>query len=175
VNRRAALTIAVKAMFVVIAAAFLYVLLRSLAGPSLISNPQRVFDDVQIGQTALRRFNGERVWATRLTQTQRQNAQELAKLVRNYDSGCLLASKLCVISAKTSLDGIEIMFTESEPPQLRGGTPWFGGYVDPVNGAVYDRLGRAYKLELYASESQKDKATTGRDSLPIILLEKQSS
>ena len=41
--------------------------------------------------------------------------------------------------------GIEIVFSLDHPIQLASGVQWYGGFVDPTNGAVYDRLGRAYK------------------------------
>lgn len=144
-SRRDVLIRAVKGMFAILALAFLFVLLRSLSGPSVISDPAAAFDDVQIGQTALRRYQGQRVWATRLSKPQRQQAKELDAVVQDPNLGCPASVTICALSAKTARDGIELMFSQAAPPTLKSGLPWFGGFVDPSSGAVYDRLGRWYK------------------------------
>ena len=145
-NRRQLLLNAVKGMFIVLGLAFAYVLIRSLSGPSLVANPAAVFDDIEYGQTAPRRFQGQKVWATRLTPALRRQADTLKENLLNPDSGCAPDVTLCVVSAKTERDGIEIVYTKNAPKQLSAAIPWFGGFVNPVNGAVYDRLGRAYRL-----------------------------
>lgn len=137
--------LAVKAMFAALALAFVLVLLRSLSGPSSVSNPAAVFDDVQTNQTALRRYQGQRVWATRLGALQRNQLKQLDAVVSDPNAGCELSVTICAVKASTARDGIEIIFSDARPPQLDSNVPWFGGLVDPTNGAVYDRLGRLYR------------------------------
>lgn len=145
-TRRSVLVKTVKGMFLFLILAFLYVLFRSLSGPSMITNPAKVFDDLQVGQTGLRRYQGERVWVTRLSLQQRSQADEVAEYVLEAESGCLVSLVVCAVSAKTLREGIEITFSQSTPAQLPSGVPWYGGFVNPNNGAVYDRLGRLYRL-----------------------------
>ncbi|RBP47097.1 hypothetical protein [Arenicella xantha] len=136
----------VKIMFALLALAFLFILFRSLSGPPRVTNPATAFDNVQIGETALRRLGNERVWATRLSASQRSQALELSAFVHDPMSGCGATVVVCAVSVKTERAGIEIMFSAKVPPQLPNQLPWFGGFVDPNSGAVYDRLGRAYRL-----------------------------
>ena len=63
----------------------------------------------------------------------------------NPDSGCALDVEICAVLAKTERSGIDIVFSIEHPVQLASGIKWYGGFVDPSNGSVYDRLGRAYK------------------------------
>jgi len=51
----------------------------------------------------------------------------------------------CVLAATTNRDGVYLQYTLKEPPQLLVDTPWFGGFVDPDSGAIYDLIGRAYQ------------------------------
>ena len=135
----------IRSMLVIALFAFVFVLFRSLSGPSLTSQSEVAFDDVQIGETAMRRALGARVWVTRLSPAQRSQLAELSELVVNPNSGCALQSEVCVLSATTQRDGIDVVFSIAHPIQLASDIKWYGGFVDPTNGAVYDRLGRAYK------------------------------
>ena len=136
----------VKTMFAVLLLAFLFVLFRSLSGPSRLTAPETAFDDVEVGETALRRIGSERVWATRLSALHRSQALELSAFVHDPASGCLPTVVVCGLSAKTERAGIEIIFSAEPPPQVPSTLPWLGGFVDPSSGKVYDRLGRAYRL-----------------------------
>lgn len=125
--------------------AFVFVLFRSLSGPSLTTQSANAFDDVQIGETTIRRIESTRVWVTRLSPMLRNQLSELDQLVVNSNSGCALDADLCVVLARTERSGIELVFSIEHPIQLASGIKWYGGFVNPSNGAVYDRLGRAYK------------------------------
>jgi len=74
-------------MFAVLVLGFLFILLRSLSGPSLTTSTGSVFDDVVFGQTALRRYQGERVWATRLNPELEKQAQRLVPHLVEPNSG----------------------------------------------------------------------------------------
>ena len=144
-TKRTLLWQAIKTMFVLLAFAFVFVLFRSLGGPSAVSESTVLYDDVVLGQTALRRNDGSRVWVTRLSDLQRQQARQLDSFVKQADVGCNAHLIVCVIKSNTSQSGIDIVYSERMPVQLKSSTLWFGGFVDPTNGAVFDRLGRAYK------------------------------
>lgn len=144
-TKRTLLWQAIKFMFVFLAFAFMFVLFRSLGGPSVSGSPLEVFDDVAISQTALRRYANQRVWVTRLSDRQRQQAGQLANLVKQSTLGCNASVVVCVLKSSTGVSGVDLAFSERLPAQLKGGTLWFGGFVDPTTGAVFDRLGRAYK------------------------------
>jgi len=146
-------------MLIIILFAFVFVLFRSLGGPSLTKQSEVAFDDVQIGQTAMRRINGVRVWATRLSAEQRQQLIELNSAVVNSNSGCSIEKAVCVLSAKTQRSGINIVFSKEHPIQLASELNWYGGFVDPSNGSVYDRLGRAYRSM---------RQTNRRDALEVL-------
>lgn len=138
------LTLLIKAMFLCLLFGFAYVLLRSTGGPNTVTNTNTVFDDISTGQTAARRINSERVWVTRLSNAHRVQAQELDQHVLDPSLGCQPADDLCVLKSSTDRNGIHITFTTTAPAQLSADVPWFGGFIDPTTGEVFDRLGRAY-------------------------------
>ncbi|MFT4635118.1 MAG: hypothetical protein ACI854_001458 [Arenicella sp.] len=144
-NKRLILGRAIRGMLIALALAFVFVLFRSLSGPSLTSSSSAGFSDVMIGQTALRRLGSERVWVTRLSQAQARQARALDSLVVNPRVGCESAQTLCVISAKSLRSGIDLVYVQQEPVQLPRDVVWHGGFIDPTSGAVFDFLGRAYK------------------------------
>jgi len=134
----------IKAMFLVLVMGFVYVLFRSLGGPSRVTTSENLFDDVVIGQTAARRLGNDKVWVTRLSSLHRNQASEVSGHVRDANAGCQIVEDLCVLKAATQRNGIDIIFTANAPDQLPSSKPWYGGFVDPTTGEVFDRLGRAY-------------------------------
>jgi hypothetical protein len=50
------------------------------------------------------------------------------------------------------MDGVLFSHTERAPPQLPRSVKWYGGFVDPSTGSVFDQLGRAYLMN---DQSQK--------------------
>ena len=144
-TRKQLLRTSIQFMLILGLFAFVFVLFRSLSGPSLTTQSAIAFDDVQIGETAIRRIQSTRVWVTRLSPLLRNQLAELDELVVNPDSGCALDVEICAVLAKTERSGIDIVFSIEHPVQLASGIKWYGGFVDPSNGSVYDRLGRAYK------------------------------
>ena len=152
INKRFLLGKLIKAMLIVLVLAFVLVLFRSLSGPSLTSPSNATFDNVVIGQTAIRRLGRDRVWVTRLSQSHARQAQDLDALVVNPAAGCDPSRVLCVISADSSRSGIDIVYLNEVPAQLPTGIAWHGGFVDPANGMVFDFLGRAYRTVQPSSE-----------------------
>lgn len=131
-------------MFLILFLALAFVLLRSLGGPSLTQSVASPFDDVELGETALRRFDGQRVWVTRFASTQRAELKNLDPVMRSKQGVCDPSTILCVLIAATQVPGVEIRHTRARPVQIKNSVPWVGGFVDPSNGRVFDLLGRAY-------------------------------
>ena len=152
INKRLVLGKLIQAMLIILVLAFVLVLFRSLSGPSLTSTSTATFDNVMIGQTALRRLGSERVWVTRLSKLHVRQAQNLDALVANPGAGCDPSHVLCVISANSSRSGIDIVYLNEVPAQLPTGVAWHGGFVDPASGGVFDFLGRAYKAVRLSNE-----------------------
>lgn len=144
-TRRELLGNSIRFMLIFALFAFVFVLFRSLSGPSLTGQSTVEFTDVQIGETTIRRIQSTRVWVTRLSPVLRNQLVTLDDLVVNPNSGCALNTDVCALFASTERSGIDIVFSTEHPIQLASGVQWYGGFVDPTNGAVYDRLGRAYK------------------------------
>ena len=141
---RKSLQTLIKAMFFLLAVGLLYALLSSLGGPSRVRHTATLFDDVLIGQTAARRDGTNRVWVTRLNAMQRTQANKLNNWVADPQSGCSLKVVLCVLVAETQRFGVDVVYTDTVPRGLKADTPWYGGFIDPSTGEVFDRMGRAY-------------------------------
>lgn len=136
----------IRAMLLALVLGFLFVLFRSLGGPSnTSSNAQSVFDNVVAGQTALRRQGKQRFWATRLSEPQRAQAKKLSEWLVDANTGCAIEQVLCIVHAESQRVGIDLVYALKAPNQLPQKAPWFGGFVDPSTGGVFDFMGRAYK------------------------------
>lgn len=144
-NKRFVLSRIIRAMLMLLGMAFLFVLFRSLGGPTVTPNSTATFDSVVVGQTALRRLGQQRVWVTRLSNLQIRQVKTLNPLVIDAQQGCQPSVSLCVIIAESSRSGIDLVYSRAAPAQLLKDSPWYGGFVDPSSGGVFDILGRAYK------------------------------
>ncbi|MFT5571813.1 MAG: hypothetical protein ACI9FR_000733 [Cryomorphaceae bacterium] len=150
-KRRKFLATVVRGMFLMLALGFFLILFRSL--DLTLDNPRQsasiggIFPDVAMGQTKVQRYRGKRVWVSRLNQAMRQNMSALNGIVVAQQKSCSEQDKLCVIVAATQRDGIELAFSLRPPAQLAADLPWHGGFVNPLDGSVYDLLGRAYKAQ----------------------------
>jgi len=131
-------------MFGILLLAFAFVLFRSLGGPSLTVSVDSPFDDVEIGETTLRRYQGQRVWVSRLSPRLLQALSGVDAFVVDEELGCAVKQALCAVSANTKVDGIEIRYSAERPANISRSTPWAGGFVNPNTLAVFDLLGRAY-------------------------------
>jgi len=144
VNRESLQSV-IKWMFLSLLAFLLYVLFSSLSGPSNIVSGVNLYDDVMIGQTAKRRDGPNRVWVTRLSKVQLSYHGQLNEFVVAPNSGCDKERVLCVILAKTARSGIDVVYSATSPDGFPAGVPWYGGFVDPSTGEMFDLFGRAYK------------------------------
>ena len=135
----------VRTMFLILVLAFVFVLLRSLGGPSLTTSVASPFDDVEIGETAIRRYQGQRVWVTRFSSQLRRELKAVDAVVINPHTGCKPSKPLCAVLALTDVDGIEIRYSLARPAAIKRSVAWIGGFVNPNSGAAFDLLGRAYQ------------------------------
>ena len=153
-RRRALLSKAVYWMLALLALAFMFVLFRSL-NTGLTESPsaeqtlkdESLFNDITAGQTALRRVGSLRVWVSRFNDLQKRQAAQLNTMVNSQGMHCKLQTELCVIPAATNRQGVELRYTRTAPAQLPNELLWFGGFVDPNNGQLYDLWGRAYAFQ----------------------------
>jgi hypothetical protein len=146
------LTRIIKLMFAILICAFAYILFSGASQPDMQSSlvdgaailELQEFEDIAPGETTLRRVNGTPTWITRVDAKLLEQMQTVSAAVTGQ--ACAIELGLCLLDAKTSVDGILFSRTETAPPQLASPIEWYGGFVDPTNGAVFDRLGRVYVL-----------------------------
>lgn len=145
-DKRSVLWGVIRVMLLVLVLGFLFVLFRSLSGPSITSSSARnAFDNVVVGQTALRRSGSQRLWVTRLSDVQRGQAKILSDWLVDANAGCTIEQDLCIIHAESLRSGIDLVYSAKAPNQLPKKAPWYGGFVDPSTGGAFDFMGRAYK------------------------------
>lgn len=101
---------------------------------------------LQLGQTAMRRLNGELVWISYLSTEQLADLDELTSHVTD-SVGCDRTQNYCLLAAATERTGVQLQYTKKPPAQLPSDVPWVGGFVNPANSIVYDLLGRAYRFQ----------------------------
>jgi len=121
--------------------AFLYVLFRMATWTPAFDLANEI-SEVTVGETKLVSLKGKRFWVTRFSQEQKQQMDKLKGLV-HQDTVCS-ESEFCLVKIDTSRLGVIIRYTIDKPAQLVTPNPWFGGFVNPANGAVYDLKGRGY-------------------------------
>ncbi len=145
-DKRRVLWGTIRAMLLALVLGFLFILFRSLSGPSITSSSaQSAFDNVVVGQTALRRSGRQRFWVTRISDSQRTQAKALSDWLVDANAGCAVEQVLCVVHAESLRSGIDLVYSVKAPIQLPKEALWFGGFVDPSTGGVFDFMGRAYK------------------------------
>ena len=105
------------------------------------------FEGLLVGESQLRRVNKQIVWVTYLSDIQKNNLASLTDAQVQLNNACDDAHQYCILLAETDRSGIQLQYTNTSPPQLPIELPWYGGFVNPANGAVYDLLGRAYVFQ----------------------------
>lgn len=130
---------------------FIFILLNGTLGFNPLTDAHqqasKITDEIDPGATQLRRGQGQLNWVSHLNAEQLTELAGYAATEVRLDSGCSISSQYCVLSAETGQTGIQFRFSESAPPQVPVDLPWSGGFVNPINGAVYDLLGRAYQFQ----------------------------
>jgi len=150
-NKRKFLSIAVGSLFTCLFLVFGWVYFYGLTSNQSQTSDFKeeeinaLFQNVAVGSVVLRRFKNQQVWVVHLSSKQRSQVKLLNQSVIEPETGCDLNKVYCVLAATTNRDGVYLQYTLKEPPQLLVDTPWFGGFVDPGSGAIYDLIGRAYQ------------------------------
>lgn len=160
-NKRLILSRLVSALFGVLILVFFWVFFRGISSSTYFSDNgelvSTLYKGLQPGQSALRRYQKQMVWVTYLDESIRKRLPQLESYLIDPALGCDVNQDYCIVEAKTTVDAIYLQFTNQEPQQLPSDTPWVGGFVDPTTGAVYDLLGRAYRIK-----------SATKSSLPVI-------
>ena len=136
---------------VILIVLFLFIFFRGLAWSPDTS--EKKSSELNTGSTKLIRQDGQRLWATRLSEIQRQELVKLTPFVTT-GNGCA-PEGICFVQPETSQQGVIIIYIEKKPDVLVSETPWIGGFINPVNGAVYDLLGRLYPNSTAAKDVKK--------------------
>lgn len=135
-------------MFGVLLMAFVFVSLKSLSGVETANSQQQglSLEQLPLGQATLRRVDGRRLWITRVSDQQRRDAALNKPFLIDSQTGCQPQQAICALSATAAKHSLDIAFSLKAPPQLPDQANWIGGFVDPTTGAVFDLLGRPYRL-----------------------------
>lgn len=83
---------------------------------------------------------------THLNDRQREALSKVPATVIRLNSGCVPQTQYCLLSAATTRPGVELRFVSKKPVALGREAIWEGGFINPDNGAIFDLLGRAYRL-----------------------------
>ena len=141
-KRRQRLKYITLSCFLLILVVFSYIIVRgAMWSPPLSSSAEKL--DVPVGETLMQRIKGQRFWVTRLSEQQLRHLESLSEWVQ-VESSCELALGLCAVNVNTQRFGVLLRYSANRPNMLADETPWFGGYINPNNGSVYDLLGRGY-------------------------------
>jgi len=122
--------------------AFLYIIFKGLLWSPKLSQEES-YQTLALGETRLVRYQQQRYWVTKLNNEQREQLSQLVKFI-HISSGCSIQDNVCELDARSERSGVLVQFVSQRPAQLPSNTPWFGGFVDPASGSVYDLLGRGY-------------------------------
>jgi len=151
-NKRQFLSRAVASLFALLLLGFCWILFSGInlteesdVASDSVTTQHKIFKGLTNGQIVLRHYRGRAVWVLSLSQQQQGHANELNAYVLEGGVACDVSSSFCVLSAATERAGINTHYTLQAPPQLNVDVPWYGGFVDPTNGVMYDFLGRLYK------------------------------
>lgn len=136
--KRATITCLLLIVFV-----FLYVIFQGLLWSPNLSK-EEAYKDFSEGETRLVRNQQQRYWVTKISERQRQQFLQLGQFVHSNNEVCYRESSICEIDARSQRSGVLIQFVIQRPAQLPSNNLWFGGYIDPASGAVYDIFGRGY-------------------------------
>jgi len=134
---------AVKTLFLCFVFVFLFILFRFSTWSPYIDLDTGTAD-LGSGEVKLIKLNGKRYWAVRLAPTQRAQLSSVASFTYATPY-CDDVYPVCLMSVETERQGILIRQTTTKPSQLKRSEVWFGGFVNPANGAVYDLMGRGYR------------------------------
>ncbi len=105
------------------------------------------FKDLVIGEPQLQRINKQVAWVISFSATQKENLVLLDAGALVVGTACDTLETYCILLAETERLGIYLQYSEVPPSQVPAETPWYGGFVNPITGNVYDLLGRPYAFQ----------------------------
>lgn len=130
---------------------FLFIFFRGVVWSP--NKTKKKSSQLHVGSTTLIRQEGQRLWATRLSDKQREELADLNPFVFT-GNGCG-KEEICLIQSATSQQGVIVIYIDNKPDALTPETKWLGGFIDPSNGAIYDLLGRLYRDSASAQGAKK--------------------
>jgi len=79
----------------------------------------------------------------------KQEADALNTVVISSEKSqaCKEGQSRCVLIASSKRVGINMHYTKKAPDRLGFDVLWYGGFIDPSTGVVYDFLGRVYQSQ----------------------------
>ncbi len=134
--------------FALLIIAFVFVLFKGSFTSDRQVEYQDAFAELQLGQATMLRYHGDRVWAAKLTA---RYHTDLKKVTDQTIPACLMSVTICIVEAAIPNSSVELVYVTLRPDQLKNSVPWFGGYVNPISGHVYDLYARPYISNSYTS------------------------
>ncbi len=154
VTRRNLLLILVKAGLLIGLTAFAAVFMKGLLAPGRDSGDLIDVGGMALGSARLAGWDGKPVWVVNRSRQQLRELDALTDYVVKADDagnpaldnpGRSLEPAFGIYLAHTARPGVIVQYTLSRPAGLGDEIPWFGGFVDPASGALFDVAGRRYR------------------------------
>ena len=147
-KRRQRLWVVICLMGLLLLTMFAYVMVSGIVLPDRNAGPDRVQDGMAAGEVSLSRLDGRLVWILRFAEADDISRDALSPYVSDAETVFCLTreQEYCYFDARGRNPDLVIRYIEERPDHLPQDIPWFGGFVDPTDGAIYDRLGRGLAL-----------------------------
>jgi hypothetical protein len=103
---------------------------------------------IAAGESQLQRLNNRSVWVVRFhEESDAARTDQEAYIAKASSTPCLTSvNEYCYLDARGIRSGIVVRYVSERPDQVPSSAAWYGGFVDPSNGAIYDRHGRGFKV-----------------------------
>jgi len=141
---------------------FIFIFIRgSTWSPNSLDNHMEI-SSVQLpkGTSEIIHFSGMRVWLTSLSDEQIEQLRQMNNFVYQ-EGGCDLGEinnekdRYCMLQVETQIQGVIMRYISERPHSISKDIPWVSGFINPVDGAIYDLLGRLYKSTMKEPEKTK--------------------
>jgi hypothetical protein len=147
-KRRRLLWVVICLMGMLLLTMFVYVMVSGTLLPDRNAGPDGPQNSMAAGEASLSRLDGQLVWILRFAEADDISRDALTPHVS--DAGtvfCLTREQeYCYFDARGRNPDLVIRYVRERPDHLPRDIPWFGGFVDPTDGAIFDRLGRGLLL-----------------------------
>lgn len=134
--------------------AFAAVFVKGLVAPGQDSDDVIDVGGMAPGSARLEGWDGKPVWVVSRSRQQLRELEAVTDYVVKTDGtgnpaldnpGRSLEPAFGVYLAQTVRPGVVVQYTRGRPAGLDDEVPWFGGFVDPASGALFDVAGRRYR------------------------------